>query len=312
MKKDKLLTGFTQAKLPGSFKTRTNNLQGVKRFVDTLRDEGHNIQKWKNVHMGHLASVVDRWKADGLSSGTVKNYLSAVRKVCGHYGNDKIAKTNNAQLGIDNRVYVTNQDKSVPEDVYQQAISKLADGTRLQQAVGLTMQMARTFGTRLEESYKFNPSTDTGFNSLVTISRGTKGGRERTFEMTSRQQDLAEQIKAFSGPKGNLIPANWTEKSWREYVYREARAVGIGQAHCGASFHGLRHARFHELYEETCGFKPRVKHTSTAEFIHAAQAVSGTDWKQLDAEASRKVTLQAGHGVDRYVYTQYLGSWRSK
>ena len=310
MKKDRLMTGFQRAKLPGSFKTQTNDRQGVKRFVETLRQIGCNTEKWKNIHRGHMSSVVERWQSENLTSGTIKNYLAAVRKLCEHYGNMKVAKTTNAQLGIENRVYVSNADKSVPEDAYQTAISKLSEGNRLQQTVGLVMEVARTFGTRLEESYKLCPKTDT-MNNLVTISRGTKGGRERTFEMNSRQQDLAEQVKAFAGTKGNLIPENWTERSWREYVYREARAVGIGQAHCGASYHGLRHARFHEVYEEICGFKPRVKYSSTTEFIDAAMKVAGTDWKKLDAHASRIVTLQAGHGIDRYVYTQYLGSWRS-
>ncbi|MBI9080454.1 MAG: integrase domain-containing protein [Pseudodesulfovibrio sp.] len=311
MKKDRLMTGFQRAKLPGSFKTKTNDRQGIMRFVGTLRNEGCNIQKWTNVHRGHLANVVERWQSEGLTSGTMKNYLASVRKLCGHYGNSKIVDTTNAQLGIKNRVYVTNEDKSIPDEVYNQAVRQLAGGNRNQQAVGLIMEVARTYGTRLEESYKLWPAKDIGPNALVTISRGTKGGRERTFEINDRQQNLAEKVKVFSGKKGNLIPDGWSEKSWRQYVYTEARAVGIGQASCGASFHGFRHARMHELYEEICGVKPRVKYTSTSDFINAAQSASGADWQQLDGHASRMVTLQAGHGVDRYVYTQYLGSWRS-
>jgi len=312
MKKDRLMTGFNQAKLPGSIKTTVNDRQGISRFVETLRETGCNTQKWKNVHRGHLHQVIDRWKAEGLTSGTVKNYLASIRKVCGFYGNRKVADTTNAQLGITNRRYITNQDRSVPEGAYQKAIERLAGGNRHQQAVGLIMQVAWTFGTRLEESYKLCPAKDIGPDDLITISRGTKGGRERTFAMNDRQRTLAEQVKTFAGSKGNLIPQGWTEKSWRNYVYTEARNVDIGQAGCGASFHGLRHARMHELYEEVCGFKPRIKYASSEAFINAAEKVSGPDWKQLDAHASRMVTLQAGHGVDRYVYTAYLGSWRSK
>jgi len=312
MKKDGLLIGLARARLPGSFKTQANDCAGVKRFISTLRNAGEEVQKWKNLNRGHVTNVVETWKQEGLSAGTIKNYMSSVRKVCGQYGNVKIERMTNKQLGIANRVYVDNRDKSVPEDVYREAVERLAKGTRNQQAVGLILEVARTYGARLEEAYKFWPARDLGPTDTVTISRGTKGGRERTFNLNERQQELADRVATHAGRKGNLIPDGWSEKSWRQYVYTETRNAGIGRNQCGASVHGLRHARLHELYESICGFKPPVKYNNSAEFVAAAQAVAGNGWKDLDGHASRQVTLQAGHGADRYVFTQYLGSWRCR
>lgn len=311
MHKDRLLTGYFRAKLPGSIKTQVNDRQAICRFIGTLRSEGHGVQKWQNLHRGHMAAVVDSWKNDKISSGTIKNYLASVRKISRYYGNDKVNRMTNQQLGIENRIYVQNRDKSVPDSLYEEAVDRLSKGSRNQQAVGLILEVARTFGTRLEESYKLWPVRDVGPSDTVTISRGAKGGRERSFELNERQKDLASRVATHAGRKGNLIPDGWSEKSWRQYVYNETRKAGIGRNQCGASIHGLRHARLHELYESICGFKPPVKYITSAEFVAAAQKVAGSAWKELDAHASRQVTLQAGHGVDRYVFTQYLGSWRS-
>ncbi len=170
------------------------------------------------------------------------------------------------------------------------------------------MEIARTYGTRLEESYKFSPHVDLSPFGTVTISRGTKGGRERTFPVTAEQQDLANRVTAFVGKTGNLIPNGWTEKSWRQYCYTTSRKAGIGRSACGASFHGLRHARLHALYQEITGFAPRVKFDSSAAFIDNAQAVAGDEWRALDAHANTQVIIQAGHGADRHVYKQYLGA----
>lgn len=309
MKKDGLLVGLARARLPGSFKTQANDCAGVKRFISTLRGTGQNVQKWKNINRGHVANVVDTWKQEGLSAGTMKNYMSSVRKVCGQYGNAKIERMTNKQLGIDNRVYIDNRDKSVPDAVYSQVVDKLGAGDKKQQAVGLIVQVAREFGARLEEAYKLNPSRDCGPLGTVTISRGAKGGRERCFEMDAQQKELAGRVKDFAGKKGNLIPEGWSERSWRQYVYKEARSAGLGRDECGASFHGLRHSRFHQLYEETTGFTPPVKHASSADFIANAIAVAGAAWKELDAHAATLVCYHAGHG-DRSVSRVYIGSWR--
>lgn len=312
MKKDRLITGLIRMRLPGSFKTQSNDRFAINRFVQTLREEGQGVQKWSNLHRGHLAAVVDRWTADGLTPATMKSYLASVRKISRAYDNMKIANTTNKDLGIANRVYISNEDKSVPDQAYHDAISKLAKGDRLEQAVGLIIEVARTYGTRLEESYKFSPKNDVSPFATVTISRGTKGGRERTFPINAKQHELANRVSDFAGKKGNLIPSGWTEKSWRQYCYKTSRKAGIGRSLCGASFHGLRHARLHALYQEITGFAPRIKFDSSAAFIDNAQAVAGDEWQTLDAYANTVVTIQAGHGADRHVYKQYLGATQSQ
>lgn len=310
MHKDKLITGATRAHLTGSYKTRANDMFGIRRFVETIRVEGQGVQKWSNLHKGHIAAAVTSWQQSGLSSATIKNYLSSVRKVCTAYGNQKIANTTNKDFGISSRVYVTNQDKSVPDHVYRNAVSALSKGNSHQQAVGLIIEVARTYGTRLEESYKFCPKDDVSPYGAVTISRGTKGGRERTFILSQEQKQLAERVKTFSANKGNLIPEGWSERSWRQYVYRQAREAGLSRQRCGASFHGLRHARLQELYTEITGFLPPVKYDNKQEFIESAREIAGDKWQELDTYANTLVTLQAGHGAGRHIYKQYLGSWK--
>jgi tripartite-type tricarboxylate transporter receptor subunit TctC len=47
-----------------------------------------------------------------------------VRTVCRLYGNNRIA-TENGVFGIENRVFVDNRDKSLPQEVYSRVVTEL-------------------------------------------------------------------------------------------------------------------------------------------------------------------------------------------
>lgn len=155
MKKDGLITGLIRSKLPGSFKTQSNDRFAINRFVQTLRDEGQGVQKWSNLHRGHLAAVVDRWTADGLTPATMKSYLASVRKISRAYDNMKIANTTNKDLRVANRVYIGNEDKSVPEPAYQKAVSKLATATGLNKLLAWSWKSPGHMGHGLKNRTSF-------------------------------------------------------------------------------------------------------------------------------------------------------------
>lgn len=97
----------------GSYLTQHIHIREIERFVGTLRELNYGVQKWSNVCNKHVHRVVTRWKADGLSTATLKEYLSGVRLAVRFYGG-KIAERNSA-FGIKNRVYISNIDKAVPD-----------------------------------------------------------------------------------------------------------------------------------------------------------------------------------------------------
>ena len=132
----------------GSSKTRYNHSVEVRRFIKTLRDLGYGVNKWQKVTNKHIGAVVSQWKSRGLKPATMKEYLSGVRVVAKHFGNDRIARQN-AAFGIANRVYVSNEDKSLSDHAYNSAIAALKESTEPNDhRVAAQLQLQREIGLR--------------------------------------------------------------------------------------------------------------------------------------------------------------------
>lgn len=154
-KRDPLLFAVGRAKLSGSRKTQYNHKAEAVRFVHALRSLGYGVRRWDNVNNRHIAAVVDYWRDCGLSTATIKEYLSCVRTLAKAYGNNRI-EPDNACFGLEARVYVTNKDKRVPQDAYDKAVETLAAGDANQQRLALQLRLMRELGLRHEEARKFN------------------------------------------------------------------------------------------------------------------------------------------------------------
>lgn len=60
----------------------------------------------------HVEALFGQWKAEGLSAGTLKNRLACLRWWAEKVGKVGVLPTDNTQLGVEERRYVTNVDKS--------------------------------------------------------------------------------------------------------------------------------------------------------------------------------------------------------
>lgn len=310
--KDPLMYALGRAKLTGSGKTQYNHKKEAARFVLALRTLGYGVQRWDNITNRHVAAVVEYWREDrGLSVATVKEYLSGVRNVAAAYGNTRIAKENSA-FEIGTRTYITNRDRRVPQDVYEQAVATLAAGDDNQRRFAVQLQLMRELGLRNEEARKLNPERSCLADGSIFLTDGTKGGRDRLIHRpTERQLAAVEAAREFGGRWGNTMPDDMTERQWEGYVYRQARALGISREACGASLHGLRHAYACERYAEITGFAPRCLHASSEEYVATALAAAGEGWQKLDQDARLLLKGELGHGPDRDdVVCVYLGSRR--
>jgi len=302
----------------GSHKTQYNHKQETSRFVSELRDAGYGVQRWDNLSMRHVAAVVDRWQDRGLTPATIKEYLSGVRVCCNFYGNDRVAESANAEFGIENRVYVSNQNKSTPIDMYQQVIDRLQSNSDIRDhAVAAQLQLQRELGLRVEESTKFVPDRDVLADGRAYISAGTKGGRERMLSAEVVQSPGAQAAIKYATQvaselnKKNTIPRDMTERQYRSYYGRAVRSAGLTRANGGTS-HGNRHAWAQTRYKELTGFDSRIKHDSREEFVRAAGQVRGQEWPKIDRDARLQIKSELGHGPDRDdVVSQYLGSGSS-
>ena len=314
-KQDPLIRTAMNARLQGSAKTVMQHKEEAQRFVGELRELGYGVSKWENVSNKHVAEVAEKWVENGLAVSTIKEYLSGVRAVAHAYGNEQIRARNDfvdaaGEQIVGQRVYVTNEDKAVPQDVYERAVERLASGEFGEDGQRLAAQMGlmRELGLRHEEARKFNPDKAVQADGRLWISDGTKGGRERMMDApTERQQAATDAIRPWmSGRWHNSMPDGMKEKAWEDRAYSLATAVGISKDACGASFHGLRHAYAMERYEGLTGFRS----PSAGGTIEGARMQAGEGWKKLDADARNVLKAELGHGPDRdSVVSTYVGSW---
>ena len=306
MGKDKLINGINRCNLSGSYKTQYNHRMEATRFVEQLRSNGFGVQRWQNVNNKHVASVVNSWKEQGLSDKTIKEYLAGVRAVASAYGNDKISSSN-ADFGLERGTSSpTNIDKSANEQVYKEAVEKLANSDNInEQRLSVQIEYMRELGLRHEEARKldainaerqYSPSGQ----QYIRITDGTKGGKERwvpVSERAARALERGAELQRQTGTK-NLMDPKMSERSWERFAYRTARELGMTKEN-GCTFHSLRHSFAQELFKQHAGFNAPVKYGSKEEFQTAARAAAGENWKDRYEQACRAVENALGHGHDR-------------
>jgi site-specific recombinase XerD len=314
---DPLLTGIDIAlpkalKRGRSAKTRYNRIKEATRFVKVLRELGYGAKKWDNITNKHVGAVVDVWKEQNLTPATIKGNMSAIRTVARYFGNDRIHE-DNAAFDIGNRIYITNLDRSLPDDVFENTVKTLKLGEKeYDTRIAAMLLLERYLGLRTEEAAKFNPyQADMG--DRVFVCHGTKGGRERFIqEITVKGRNAIDYTKRIApGKRDNLIPdeEGMTERKWITHYYNRIRALGMSKRSSGASGHGNRHAYAQERYESMTGFPAPCKFTNLSEFVENAVSIAGDEWETLDRHARTVLKAELGHGPQRDdVVSQYLGS----
>ncbi len=308
-KTDSLLTGAIQAVKGsgGSYKTRYNHTREVRRFVQTLRQTGFGVQKWQNLTNKHVAAVVDQWRSEKLSVSTIKEYLSGVRVVARYFDNDRIA-SDNRSFGLENRVYVTNQDRSVPQAAYERAVAALKSSDSINDnRVAAQLMLQKSLGLRKEESFKFDARRSVLQDGRILVSAGTKGGRERIVHHVSSEARSAIAYTKTVMSGNNTMATGVSERQWNTLFYRTIREHGISKKQGGASGHGLRHGYAQERYHQIAGFAAPVKFTCVEAFRENAEKSAGEDWRTLDREARSIIKGELGHHREDVVAV-YVGS----
>ena len=134
----------------GSHGTRTARSYALAQMADTLHDLGFKGLRATGLKRKHAVALVKEWQRQGRSAGTMKNRAAQLRWWAERIGKPGVVPSNRA-LGIANREYVTNEDKSVVLDPEKLALVK-------DEHVVLALRMEAEFGLRREEAIKFTPS----------------------------------------------------------------------------------------------------------------------------------------------------------
>lgn len=247
----------------------------VKMMARQLGDMGFRQLKAKNLKEKHALALIERWRSEGLSAGTLKNRMGVLRWVYEKVNKSWMLAGRNADYGIENRQYLTGVNKA--REVSLESLERIGS-----EHVRLSVEMQRRFGMRREEAMKVQVAWADRGTYLKLKGSWTKGGRERTIPIrTQAQRELLDRVRALTGNE-SLIPASSTYIEHLKLYENQTRSAGLEK------LHGLRHAYAQERYRELTGWDaPAAGGPSKDQLTD--------DQKRLDYDARMTVSRELGH-----------------
>jgi integrase len=259
----------------------------LSAIANQLHDLGFRQLKATSLKQKHVQALVDQWLDQKLSPGTIKNRMSCLRWWAEKVNRRNVVAGANDFYGIPDRQFVSDQSKA--KDLEEEQLARVKD---VHIRMSLRLQLA--FGLRREEALKIQPRWADRGDHLQLKASWTKGGRERTVPIRTREQRaLLEQAKRLAG-MGSLIPGG------RQYI-EQLRIYERHTANAGLSkMHGLRHAYAQQRYLELTGWPcPHAGGPAKAQLTAAQQ--------QADQRARLTISAELGH-VRAQITAVYIGN----
>lgn len=234
----------------------------------------------------HVEALVAQWKEEGLSVGTMKNLMTAVRFWAEYIGKENVVRPSNSDYGIDDRVLVTNESKAT--EVTDAHLSRVTDpGTFM------SLRLLQAFGLRREESIKIRPAWADLGDRLRLKDSWTKGGKYREIPISTAEQRLVlDEARVLAG-EGSLIPASMRYKDQLNRFKSQCQQAGI------ANVHGQRHRYAQKRYEMLTGWKPPACGGPVSKELTPEQ-------KARDRAVRLQISKELGHEREQ-ITAVYLG-----
>ena len=108
------LKGICNRNCDGGYSTRKRRWKELDLIARQLHEIGYTRFKDPHKPKGrHVTALVERWKAQGLSVGTMKARMASLRWWAEKVGRESVIDPSNAAYGIGKRQYVTNESKAM-------------------------------------------------------------------------------------------------------------------------------------------------------------------------------------------------------
>ena len=165
----------------GSYATQRDRERVLALVATQLYELGYRHMTAASLKPKHAEALVERWKAEGLAIGTLKNRMAELR-----WWADKIDKRNviardNDHYGIGKRQYVTNASKA--RELLPGEPSKVTDAF-----TQMSLRLQALFGLRRAESIKICPGWADRGDRLALKQTWSKGGRARDIPIRTEEQ----------------------------------------------------------------------------------------------------------------------------
>ncbi|KGQ40060.1 integrase, partial [Gallibacterium anatis] len=201
----------------GSFGTAAERKKSLKNAMQRVSDAGYGIRNVTQLKGKHIRYLVESWKSEGVSTGTIKNRMSHLRWLAEKIGNPRIVERSNSSYNIENRRYVDNYINKA-KNLSTRDLERFKD-----EYLKYSLRLQQEFGLRREESMKFQPKFADRESKIVLKASWCKGGREREIPIrTQSQRDLLNEIHVFCRKmqSKSLIPPDRTYKQQlKSYEY---------------------------------------------------------------------------------------------
>lgn len=275
----------------GSFATHANRSERLCQSMRTLHEVGYTgLKDVRDLKTRHIDALVEHWKAQDLSAGTIKNRMSDLRWLARKIEKHNIVKRTNDEYNIERRQYVKN-DQNIAKDLAPSTLERVTD-----ERIKLSLKLQAAFGLRREESIKFQVKVADKGDHIKLQASWCKGGREREVPIrTAEQRELLNEVRQFCKDTHtkSLIPS---DKSYyqqlRAYEYQTDRA-GINKNH------GLRHQYAQDRYRELTGREPPKCGGKGYRELTPAE-------REQDYQARLEISAELGHNREE-VTAVYLG-----
>ena len=193
------LRGLCQRNRDGSHATQADRLRTLALASRQLRAAGFRQMRAGSLKGRHVEVLLERWQAEGLSVGTLKNRVAHLRWWAEKVGKAGVIPADNLDWPSLSVQFVTNEDKARRLD---DRLDRISDPY-----VRMSLSLQQVFGLRREESIKFQPRYADRGNCIVLKGSWTKGGRLRTVPITTpEQRTVLDHAHRLVGA-GSLIPA---------------------------------------------------------------------------------------------------------
>lgn len=287
-----------------AFETQLTYVRVLNLMLDGLGKMNIRLQNLSDLTPKHVVKVVQVWERAGLSASTLKTRWTVMTRMLGWLGKQPRSGPMRLDAVIKNRERTRRSYSATEPRTFASANvgfeEVLKNVARIDPIAGLHLQLQRTFGLRLKEAVCLNPfESDKG--GVLSLFRGTKGGRERDVPIDSQQKrDLLEAVKTAALPlnKGILSYPGLTLVQSKNRYYYVLRKCGMTKKDLGVTSHSCRREFGIERYELIGGRKAPV--------LGATTSLTQQD-RRRDREVRLQLAEELGHSRPQ-IAAAYVGS----
>jgi hypothetical protein len=266
----------------GAFGTQADRERILDLIADQLYELRFDHMDAHSLKPKHVEKLVERWLAEELAPGTIKNRMTQLRWWAEKVGKQNVVARTNEAYGIPDRVYVTNRSKAKALDVDQ--LARIRDPY-----VRMSLRLQAELGLRRAESIKIVVRWADRGDRLVLKDSWCKGGRERDIPILRlEQRQVIEEAKALANGKSLVAPGYKTYGAYLKHFRYECERVGIH------GVHGHRHFYAQARYQELAGWACPARGGPTRTQLTPKQ-------RERDREVRLIISRELGHGRTQIV-----------